>query len=88
MNLDYTVIFAYIAGIIILFVLARILLIPMKAVMKLFYNTIIGGIVLVIINLIGSLFGFHIAVNIATALIVGMLGVPGLILVIILKFLF
>ena len=36
------------------------------------------------INLIGQMFNFHIGLNVATALIVGILGLPGAILLIVL----
>ena len=44
-----------------------------------------GGILLYIINLVGMAFQFHIGVNYITAIFVGILGVPGAILLMILK---
>lgn len=88
MAIDYSVILAYIFGIIFLFVIGRILLVPMKIVLKFIYNALIGGIILLGINFIGNLVGFNIALNIVTALVVGILGLPGIILLVILKFLF
>jgi len=88
MAIDYGVILAYIVGIILLFILGRFLLVPLKVVMKLVYNALIGGIAILLVNFIGGLFGFHIAFNIYTAFIVGTLGVPGFVLLIILKLIF
>lgn len=88
MGINYSVLLAYIIGIIILFILGRMFLVPMKIVLKLIFNGIIGGIVIFFINLAGSLFDFHIPLNAASSLIVGFLGIPGLILLIILKALF
>ena len=88
MVIPYGTIFAYIIGIILLYSLGRLLLTPMKFVLKLIYNVIIGSIVIIIINLIGRLIGFTLALNMVSALIVGTLGVPGLGLIIALKFMF
>lgn len=57
-----------------------------KVVKKLFINIILGVILLIIINFVGLYFGFNIALNIYSALIIGILGVPGLILLIFLQF--
>ncbi len=57
-----------------------------KVFKKLFINIILGVILLIIINFVGSYFSFRIALNVYSALIVGVLGVPGLILLVFLKF--
>lgn len=67
-----------------IFVIGKILLFPIKKILKLVFNTIIGGAIIYIINLIGASFGFHIGLNIITSLVVGILGIPGAILLIIL----
>lgn len=48
-------------------------------------NSCIGAIMIYIINLIGVLFQFHIGLNYITAIFTGILGVPGVILLVILK---
>ena len=68
-----------------IFIVGKILLFPIKKVLKLVFNTIIGGAIIYIINLIGASFGFHIGLNIITSLVVGILGIPGAILLIILE---
>jgi inhibitor of the pro-sigma K processing machinery len=88
MAVDYKILIAYIAGIIILFLLGKVLLVPLKVLIKLIINALIGGIVLLVINLIGGFIGFHIAFNIVSAIIVGTLGIPGVILLIVLKLIF
>ena len=88
MEINYSVILAYAVGIILLFILGRVLLVPMKVVLKLVYNALLGAIALIALNFVGGLLGFHIAFNIITAFIVGTLGIPGLILLIILELIF
>lgn len=68
-----------------IFIIGKIFLFPIKKILKLVLNTVIGGAIIYIINLIGASFGFHIGLNILTSLVVGILGIPGAILLIILK---
>lgn len=88
MNIDIGTVFAYVIGIIFLFIIGRLFLIPMKIVLKLFYNALLGGVILLIINFAGGFFSFRIAFNILSAFVVGVLGLPGIILLIALKFIF
>lgn len=85
--LDFNTIIVYLACIIFLFFIGRIFILPVKFILKLIGNSILGAILIFIINLIGSLFGFHIGLNIITSFIIGILGIPGVILLIILKIL-
>ena len=80
------VIFAYVFGIIMLFLVAKLLLIPIKIVWKLAVNAVIGGITLLLINFIGGFFGLYIPINIITALTTGILGVPGVVMILILQY--
>ncbi|OPX45803.1 sigmaK-factor processing regulatory protein BofA [Ruminiclostridium hungatei] len=57
-----------------------------KVIKKILVNTILGAVLLAIINFIGIYFNFYIALNIYSAFIIGILGVPGLVLLIFLKF--
>lgn len=78
-------IITFLACIIFLFIFGKIFIWPLKSVLKLVINSILGGMLIYIINLIGMNFGFHIGLNLLTAIIVGLLGVPGAALLIILK---
>lgn len=69
----------------ILFVIGRIFIVPIKWILKLVFNSILGGLLIGIINLIGGTWGFHIGLNIYTSILVGILGVPGAIFLILLK---
>lgn len=51
---------------------------------KLVYNLIIGTIALILLNLVGGYFEIKIALNAATALTAGTLGIPGIALLIVL----
>ena len=73
-------ILAYIFAIIILVVIGKLFLFPIKILTKLVVNAMLGGITLVLVNYIGGFWGLHLAFNIVNAIIVGVLGVPGVIL--------
>ena len=80
-------IITYLACICFLFLFGRIFILPIKKILKLVLNSIIGGLVIFLINMIGSNFGFHIGLNIFTSILVGLLGLPGAVVLIIIKLL-
>lgn len=53
-----------------LFIIGRIFGVPIKWAIKLVFNSILGGILIWIINLIGQMWGFHIGLNIYTSVLV------------------
>ncbi|NMB02398.1 MAG: pro-sigmaK processing inhibitor BofA [Firmicutes bacterium] len=85
--MNFLVIVAYVAGVLIIYALGKMLLIPLRTIFNLVVNAVIGGGVLLLVNLIGGYWGFHVGVNPITALVVGLLGVPGVILIIALRLL-
>lgn len=76
------IIAAYAVGILLILLFGRILVVPLQIVLKLVYNGLIGGLVLWLVNLIGAPMGFALPITIWTALIVGLLGIPGVLLLI------
>ena len=75
----------FIIAVALLFIVLKILSLPMKLIIKLVVNGLIGGITIWLINLIGANFGFTIALNWITALIVGIFGIPGAIVLAIIQ---
>ena len=65
-----TNIITYIACICFLFIFGRVFIVPITKVMKLVMNSVLGGLLIYIINLIGSGFGFHIGLNFFTSILV------------------
>ena len=66
-------------------IIGKIFIIPIKIIIKLIMNSILGAILLYLINLIGVMWGLHIGINLITVIIVGVLGIPGAILLAILS---
>lgn len=77
----------YLACICFLFIFGKVFIIPVTKVLKLVINSILGGITIFLINLVGTTFGFHIGLNIFTSILVGLLGVPGAACLVIVKLL-
>lgn len=84
--MDYAMILPILIGVGILFIILKLLSLPMKLIIKLVINGLVGGVIIFLVNLIGASFGFMIDLTWITALIVGILGVPGVIIVAILQF--
>lgn len=67
------------------YVLGMLLVLPIKLIVRLVVNGIIGAVALIIFNFFGSYIGVTIGVNPITALIAGFLGIPGVLLMIFVK---
>ncbi len=83
--MDNNALIIYIACICFLFLFGRIFILPLKSILKLVLNSILGGLMIYFINLIGNVFSFHLGLNYVTAIISGILGIPGVILLVVLK---
>ncbi|MFZ7119711.1 MAG: pro-sigmaK processing inhibitor BofA family protein [Eubacteriaceae bacterium] len=88
-GLETDAILAYSVGLLILYLLGSSLIkvfkMPIKIIITIFVNSIIGGILLFAINIFAENFNFQIGVNPINAMIVGVLGIPGLIMLILLR---
>ncbi|MBR0311039.1 MAG: pro-sigmaK processing inhibitor BofA family protein [Oscillospiraceae bacterium] len=61
---------------------------PLKLALKVLLNTLLGFAALFLLNLASGLTGFTLGLNLLNALTVGILGVPGLVLLVLLKLVF
>ncbi len=72
-------------GVVLLFIVILILALPMRIFGKLLINALIGFALLLLFNFLGgALFSFRLALTPFNALLVGTLGVPGLVILVIL----
>ena len=78
--MDIKMLLVYFACVIAIFIIGKILFVPLKMIFKLILNSILGGILIWLINLAGITWGLHIGINVITMLTVGLLGVPGAVL--------
>ncbi|MBE7022341.1 MAG: pro-sigmaK processing inhibitor BofA [Ruminococcaceae bacterium] len=79
---------AYLLAAALALVICRVFWRPLKSVLVMVANSLLGGLGLYIFNLAFSGTGFSIGINIVTAAVCGLFGLPGLVLLILLKFLF
>ncbi|WP_182185639.1 pro-sigmaK processing inhibitor BofA family protein [Pectinatus frisingensis] len=80
--LDFTLIAAFFIGLLILCLVTKILSLPVRLLCKMIYNSIIGAICLWGVNILLGILGLAaIPIKFVTALIAGIFGIPGVLLV-------
>lgn len=87
LGIDFSVVLFFGLGLALLYFTGWLLLAPLKFIMKFVVSGFLGVLLLVILNLIGGLFGIVIAINPLSALIAGYFGLPGIVLLLVLKLL-
>ena len=66
----------------------RLFAAPLKLALKLILNTLLGFLALFLLGLTAPLTGFSLGLNLFNALVIGILGVPGLVLLVLLQTVF
>ena len=79
------IVLIFIACIAILVVFGKSFAWPIKLITKLIINSALGALLIFIINLVGTSFNFHIGLNVINSVIVGILGIPGAVLLTLIK---
>ncbi|WP_246019591.1 pro-sigmaK processing inhibitor BofA family protein [Bacilliculturomica massiliensis] len=77
MSTEIGILIAYAFGIIVLYVVGYLFLVPLKLVLRLVLNSLAGGAFILLFNWIGGYLGFHMALSWISAVVVGVLGIPG-----------
>lgn len=73
------------AGVLLCVILFKIMAGPMKLVTKLLLNTAVGYVVLFIFDFFAEFFEISVGLNLVNAVIVGFLGIPGILLLVLLE---
>lgn len=81
--MEYVIFFGCVIAICII---AKVLSWPFKLILKLALNILFGILLIILVNTFGASFNLHIPFNTVTSLTAGILGVPGVILLILLEF--
>ena len=87
MRIPWELVVSFGIGIVLLCLIGYLLLTPRRFMWRLLAGGVMGAVMLMAINLLGSLAGFSVAVNPFTAMAVGFLGLPGAALVVALQLL-
>ena len=85
--IPWELILSFALGLFLLYLVGWLLLVPMRFLWRLLAGGLLGGFMLWVTSQFGFLFGFTLSVNPFTALIAGLLGIPGVALVIALSIL-
>lgn len=86
--MNQNVILAYGFALLLVYVLIRLLFTPLRYAIYIVYHAALGAAALFVINLVGNLVGMHLPINAASAISVGYLGIPGLVLLFVLQRMF
>ena len=74
------------AAAVLLFVFIRIIRLPLKLLAKAALHAAMGFVALFVLNFLGSWIGVSLEMNLINALITGILGVPGVLILLIFKY--
>ncbi len=88
MPLNFITIGAVVICILLVVLLFKILKTPLKWALKLLLNAASGFIALVVLNFFGAIVGLTLPINLINCLVTGILGLPGVVLLLLLKYLF
>lgn len=75
-------------AIVVIILIARLATAPVQAMLKLLINSVVAVVLLCFIGMIGEYWGVHLPINPITILLIAILGLPGLLLVALLHFIF
>lgn len=87
-GITFGTVVGYLLGILIVFVAARVFFAPLKIILRFIVNSLAGAGVLFLINMLKPVLNIYIGINAVSALIVGILGIPGLCLLMLLQVFF
>lgn len=86
--MEWKYIFIGLTGLLGLYLVGTVLFRPLRFLIRLAAWAVLGGILLAAINTVFGHFGFHIAINPVTILTAGVLQLPGVVLLVLINYLF
>lgn len=81
MVVDMGSVILYLIGIFLLYLICRIFLKPLRWFLRLVLSAVLGGVGIFALNYLFGGIGWHLYLNPLTAMITGVLGIPGMILI-------
>ena len=85
---QWNLIAAVVFGLFVLYILSRILYQPLKVGLRILLHLLLGGGIIALYNLIGISWNLTVGLNVVSAFLVGTMGLPGLIMLVGLKYIF
>lgn len=86
--MNFNTILAITFLLIILVMIIKTMIKPIKTALKLCYSCILSGIGIFGVNILGSIIGMHIGLNAVNVIAIALLGLPGIALILFLQLLF
>lgn len=86
LGISYQTMVAYLFVLILVVILLAVLATPIRWFFKILINSLVGTAAIVIFNFIGNYIDFTIGLNPASILTTGVLGIPGFVLLVFLRF--
>lgn len=83
-----SMLFSFAIGLAVLWLVCKLLLVPVKIMWKLVVNAIGGALLLLLINFFGGLIGLSVPITVFSSLIAGVFGIPGVVVILIVQLLF
>ena len=83
--MDLTTILEIAAMIVAAYVFLRLLSAPLKLAIKLLLHAALGFLLLLVEEIIGGFFDFSLGINFVNCLVAGILGIPGVIIMVLIK---
>lgn len=88
MDIDPVVIVAYLFGLLMVYIVLRVLLVPARLLLRVLVHGVLGGVALAALNFAGqyvSVIDLYVPINPVTAVTTGFLGLPGVLLLLALR---
>lgn len=83
--MELSVILPFLGALLAIFIILKILSAPFKLIIKLVINGLIGGAIIYVINWIGAGFNFALPLEWWSAILVGLLGIPGAVILVLIQ---
>ena len=88
LSIGFNIVLLVLVASFLVYIFVKLAATPIQLVMKLAVNSIMAIVFLCVLSVLGEMWSYHLPVNPVTVLIIAILGIPGLILVALLNFLF
>lgn len=85
MGMQIGVLLTYAGAMIMIFIIGKLFLWPVKMILRLVASSLIAGVCILLINTVFAGAGLFIPLNLLTAVTAGVLGIPGLVMLLLLN---
>ena len=85
LSVSWEVVLFFALGMLLLYGVGWLLLVPLKKGLWFLFNSLVGGLLLWVAQLVGSSFGLTAVINPFSAILTGFLGLPGVALVLLIQ---